>query len=210
LQVGERLFLADIVLLASRVKPEIFLAMDAGIEIGKAGGMVVNEMLQVKVGKEFLPNVYAGGECVEVKDFITGEARISQLGTAAWNMVYVIGNNITGKHTAFGPLADLWVAVVGDLQFGGVGITSKKAESKGMSLVTGFFSRYTRASYYPDKKNLYIKLPFKDDCLVGAQLVGGEGIKERIDALSLTIRMKSTIKDLQTWKPVTLPQFQCL
>ena len=210
LQVGDRLFLTDIVLLASGVKPEIFLATEAGIEIGKAGGIVVNEMLQVKAGEVFLPDVYAGGECVEIKDFITGEARISQLGTAARSMAYVIGNNITGKLTAFGPLADPWVALAGDLQFGGVGITSKKAESKGMSLVTGFSSGYTRASYYPDRKDLYIKLLFNHDCLVGAQLVGGEGIKERIDALSLAIRKKSTIKDLLELEtcyspPVSMP-----
>ena len=130
LQVGDRQFPADLVLLASGVKPEVSLALEAGIEIGKAGGIVVNEMLQVKAGDEFLPYVYAGGECVEVTDFITGEARLSQLGTTARRMADVIGNNITGKHTTFGPLADPWVAVAGDLQFGGVGITSKKAEEQ--------------------------------------------------------------------------------
>jgi NADH oxidase (H2O2-forming) len=196
LQVGDTLIPADLVLLASGVKPEIFLAMEAGIEIGKAGGIVVNEMLQVKAGEEFLSYVYAGGECAEVTDLITGEARLSQLGTTARRMADVIGNNIAGKRTTFGPLADPWVAVAGDLQFGGAGITSRKAESHGMSLFTGFSRGRTRASYYPGRKDLYIKLLFKDDYLVGAQLAGGEGIKERIDALSLAIRKKATIKDL--------------
>ncbi len=130
LQVGDKQFPADLVLLASGVKPEISLALDAGIEIGKAGGIVVNEMLQVKAGEEFLPYVYAGGECVEVTDLITGEARLSQLGTTARRMADVIGNNITGKHTALGPLADPWVAVAGDLQFGGVGINSEKSREQ--------------------------------------------------------------------------------
>ena len=196
LQVGNKQFPADVVLLASGVKPEIFLALEAGIEIGKAGGIVANEMLQVKAGEEFLPCVYAGGGCVEVMDFITGESRLSQLGTTAKRMAEVIGDNITGKNTTFGSIADPWVSLAGDLQFGGVGITSRKAESNGMNLVTGFSSGRTRASYYPGKKDLYIKLLFQDDCLVGAQLVGGEGIKERIDALSLAIRKKATIKDL--------------
>jgi len=196
LQVGNKQFPADVVLLASGVKPEIILALEAGIEIGKAGGIVANEMLQVKAGEEFLPYVYAGGGCVEVTDFITGESRLSQLGTTAKRMAEVIGDNIIGKQTTFGPIADPWVSLAGDLQFGGVGITSRKAESNGMNLVTGFSSGRTRASYYPGKKDLYIKLLFKDDCLVGAQLVGGEGIKERVDALSLAIRKKATIKDL--------------
>lgn len=196
LHVGDKQFSADLVLLASGVKPEISLVLDTGIEIGESGGIVVNEMLQVKVGDKFLSYAYAGGECAEVTDLITGEARLSQLGTTARRMADVIGNNITGKCTTFGPLVDPWVAVAGDLQFGGVGITSKKAESRGIKLVTGFSRGRTRASYYPGRKDLYIKLLFKDDCLVGAQLAGGEGIKERIDALSLAVRKKATIQDL--------------
>ena len=194
--VGDKKLPADLVLLASGVRPEVSLALGAGIEIGKAGGIIVNEMLQVKAGEEFLSYVYAGGECVEVTDLITGEARLSQLGTTARHMADIIGNNITGKRTALGPLADPWVAVAGDLQFGGVGITSREAESHGIKVSTGFSRGHTRASYYPDRKDLYIKLLLKGNVLVGAQLAGGEGIKERIDALSLAIRKKATIKDL--------------
>jgi NADH oxidase (H2O2-forming) len=196
LQVGDKQIPADVVLLASGVKPEVSLALDAGIEIGKAGGIVANEMLQVKVVDKFLPYVYVGGECVEITDLITGEARLSQLGTTARRTADVIGNNITGKRTALGPLADPWVAVAGDLQFGGVGINSQKAEINGIKLVTGLSRGRTRASYYPGRKDLFIKLLFKDDYLVGAQLVGGEGIKERVDALSLAIMKKVTMKDL--------------
>ncbi|AKB42324.1 NAD(P)/FAD-dependent oxidoreductase [Methanosarcina vacuolata] len=196
LYVGDSQLSADLVLLASGVRPEISLALEAGIEIGKAGGIIVNEMLQVKAGEEFLPYVYAGGECVEVIDLITGEAKLSQLGTTARHMADIIGNNLTGKRTPLGPLTNPWVAVAGELQFGGVGITSKEAESHGIKINTGFSRGRTRASYYPGRKDLYIKLLFKDDILVGAQLAGGEGIKERIDALSLAIRKKATIRDL--------------
>jgi NADH oxidase (H2O2-forming) len=196
LQIGNKQFPTDLVLLAIGVKPEVSLALDAGIKIGETGGLVVNEMLQVKVGDKFFSNVYAGGECVEVIDLITGKARLSQLGTTARRMADIIGNNITGKHTTLGSLADPWVAVAGGLQFGGVGITSKKAESNGIKLVTGFSRGRTRASYYPGRKDLYIKLLFKEGCLVGAQLVGGEGVKERVDALSLAVQKKTTIKDL--------------
>lgn len=196
LYVGDRQLPADLVLLASGVRPEVSLALEAGIELGKAGGIIVNEMLQVKAGEEFLPYVYAGGECVEIMDLITGEAKLSQLGTTARHMADIIGNNITGKCTPLGPLANPWVAVAGDLQFGGVGITSREAESLGIKISTGFSRGRTRASYYPGRKDLYIKLLFKDDILVGAQLAGGEGIKERIDTLSLAIRKKATIRDL--------------
>lgn len=196
ISVGDRQLPAGLVLLTSGVRPDVSLALEAGIEIGKAGGIIVNEMLQVKAGEKFLSYVYAGGECVEVTDFITGEARLSQLGTTARRMADIIGNNITGKYTTLEPLADPWVAVAGDLQFGGVGITSRRAESCGIEVITGFSRGRTRASYYPGRKDLYIKLLFKNDVLVGAQLAGGEGIKERIDALSLAVRKKTTIMDL--------------
>ena len=210
LQVGDKQFPADLVLLASGVKPEVSLVLGSGIEIGKSGGIVVNEMLQVKAGDKFLSYVYAGGECAEVTDLITGEAKLSQLGTTARRMADVIGNNITGKCTTFGPIADPWVAVAGDLQFGGVGVTSRKAESRGMRLVTGFSRGCTRASYYPGRKDLYIKLLFKDNCLVGAQLAGGEGIKERIDALSLAVRKKATIEDLLDMETCYAPPLSML
>ena len=208
--VKDRHFPADLVLLATGVKPEVCLAREAGIDIGKAGGIVVNEMLQVKAGGEFLPHVYAGGECTEVTDLVTREIRLSQLGTTARRMADVIGNNITGKYSTFGPLADPWVAVAGDLQFGGVGLTPEQVERQGMKVVTGFSHGRTRASYYPGRKDLYIKLFFKDDYLAGAQLAGGEGIKERIDALSLAIRKKTTIKDLLSLETCYAPPVSML
>lgn len=187
---------ADLILLASGAKPEIDLALAAGIEIGEAGGIVVNEWLQVRAGGKFLPRVYAGGECVEVTDFITGKPRLSQLGTTARRMADVIGDNVTGTKASFGPLTDPWVAVIGGLQFGGVGLSTKQAKEQGIKVITGFSRGRTRASYYPGRKDLYIKLLFGDEQLIGAQVVGGEGVKERIDALALAIRKRTTIREL--------------
>lgn len=210
LHAGSKHIPADLILLASGIKPDISLAVDAGIEIGKAGGIIINEMLQVKVGDEFLPYVYAGGECVEISDLITGESRLSQLGTTARRMADIISNNITGKRSILGPLADPWVAVAEDLQFGGVGINSEKAKSIGIKLTSGFSRGRTRASYYPGRKDLFIKLLFKDEYLVGAQLAGGEGIKERIDALSLAIMKKATIRDLLNMETCYAPPVSML
>lgn len=208
--INDRQVPADLVLLATGVKPETWLAREAGITIGEAGGIVINEMLQVNAGGKFLSHVYAGGECAEVTDFITGETRLSQLGTTARRMADVIGNNVTGKYSTFGPLADPWVAVAGDLQFGGVGLTSSQAEKRGIRVVPGFSRGRTRASYYPGRKDIYIKLLFKGNCLAGAQLAGGEGIKERIDALSLAIKKKTTIKDLLSLETCYAPPVSML
>lgn len=187
---------ADIVLLASGAKPEIDLSREAGIEIGEVGGIIVNERLQVRACGEFLPWAYAGGECVEVTDFITGKPRLSQLGSTARRMADVIGDNVTGTKASLGPLTDPWVAVTGSLQFGGVGLSTKQAKEQGIKVITGFSRGRTRASYYPGRKDLYIKILFRGEQLIGAQLVGGEGVKERIDALALAIRKKATIREL--------------
>jgi NADH oxidase (H2O2-forming) len=208
--VKDRHFPADLMLLATGVKPEVCLASEAGIDTGKAGGIVVNEMLQVKAGGKFLPDVYSGGECAEVTDLLTGESRLSQLGTTARRMADVIGNNITGKYSTFGPLADPWVAVAGDLQFGGVGLTPEQVKRQGIKVVSGFSHGRTRASYYPGRKDIYIKLFFKDGFLTGAQLAGGEGIKERIDALSLAIKKKTTVKDLLSLETCYAPPVSML
>lgn len=192
-------FPADLVLLASGAKPETSLARDAGLEIGESGGIVVNEYMQVRAGNIFLPDVYAGGECAEVRDFISGEAKISQLGSSARRMADILADNVCGKEgpvSTFGPLLDPWVAVSADLQFGGVGLTEKQAKRQGIKLITGQSISSTRASYYPEKKKIFIKLLFQEEYLVGAQVVGGEGVKERIDTLSFAIRKKSTVWEL--------------
>jgi len=195
----EMSFPADLVLLASGAKPETALARAADLEIGKSGGIVVNEYLQVRAGNTYLPHVYAGGECAEVRDFITGAAKISQLGSTARRMANVLADNICGKEgpvSTFGPVLDPWVSVAAGLQFGGVGLTEKQAKRHGIKLITGQSIGSTRASYYPGKKKVFIKLLFQEECLVGAQVVGGEGVKERIDTLSLAIRKKSTVREL--------------
>lgn len=195
----EMSFPVDLVLLASGAKPETALARDAGLEIGKSGGIVVNEYMQVRAGNIFLPDVYAGGECAEIRDFITGEAKISQLGSTARRMADVLADNICGKEgpvLTFGPVLDPWVAVAADLQFGGVGLTERQAKKHRIKLITGQSIGSTRASYYPGKKKVFIKLLFQGEYLEGAQVVGGEGVKERIDALSLAIRKRSTVREL--------------
>jgi len=191
----------ELLLLASGTKPETELARAAGLEIGKTGGIVVNEYLQGKARQEkgktrFLSDIYAGGECAEVRDFIGGEARLSQLGSSARRMADVLADNVCGKRATFGPVLEPWVAVAAGLQFGGVGLTEAQAKKEGIKLITGQAIGSTRATYYPGKKKIFIKLLFQEEALVGAQLVGGEGVKERIDALSFAIRKKSTIQEL--------------
>ncbi len=188
---------ADIVIISTGVVPDTSLAQDAGIEIGISGGIVTNGQLRVKVGNTFHPDVFSGGECAQVYNFITGEPFVNQLGSNARRMAAVIGNNLCGTPSNFGPTINPWVCIVGDLQVGSVGLTSNIAKRSGKKVITGMSKGLTRAGYYPEGSQIYIKLIFNDRYLVGAQIISGEGVKERIDGLSFAIKKKMTIDEMQ-------------
>ncbi|MGP8321863.1 MAG: NAD(P)/FAD-dependent oxidoreductase [Methanosarcinaceae archaeon] len=187
---------ADTVIISTGVVPETSLAQDAGIEIGKSGGIVINEQLQVKVGNRFHPDVFSGGECAQVYNFITGEPFVNQLGSTARRMAAVIGNNLCGTPSTFGPIINPWVCIAGELQVGSVGLTSNIAKRSDKKVITGMSKGLTRAGYYPGGSQIFIKLIFNNRDLAGAQVIAGEGVKERIDGLAFAIRNKTTIDEM--------------
>jgi len=187
---------ADTVIISTGVIPETSLAQDAGIEIGKSGGIVVDEQLQVKVKNISHPDVFSGGECAQVYDLTTSEPFVSQLGSTARRMAAVIANNLCGTPSTFGAITNPWICVAGDLQIGAVGITSQDAKRNNRKVVTGISKGLTRAGYYPGGSQIFIKLIFSDRYLVGAQIIAGEGVKERIDGLAFAIKKKATIDEM--------------
>lgn len=203
-------FPADLVIISTGVEPENELASKAGIDTGRTGGIIVNEYLQASVNGKFDPEIYCGGECIEVRDLITGKEMLSQVASTARRMAGYITNNLTSSPEKFTPILNPWVAVIGDLQVGTTGITSKKAMESSIKIVTGVATGSTRAGYYPGGKNLFIKLIFSDRYLAGAQVVGGEGVKERIDALTLAIWKKTTADELAKMETCYAPPVSML
>lgn len=189
-------FPADLVIISTGVEPENELAFSAGIDIGDTGGIIVNEYLHPSVGGKFHQDIFCGGECVEVHELITGKPMLSQIASTARRMAGVIRNNLTSNPEQFGPILNPWVAVIGELQVGTTGLTSKGARENDIKIVTGLATGSTRADYYPGGSKLFIKLIFSERYLVGAQVVGGEGVKERIDALTLAIKKRTTVDEL--------------
>lgn len=190
-------FPADLVIISAGVDPETKLAADAGIELGLTGGIIVNESLQAKLRNgSFDPDVYCGGECVQLQDRITDRPVLSQLASTARRTAGVIRDNIISQQGSFGPIISPWVAFIGKLEVGTVGITSQVARLNGIDIVSGLATGTTCAGYYPGSTQLYIKLLFSNRILVGAQAIGGKGVKERIDGLSLAISKRATVDDL--------------
>lgn len=196
---------ADTVIVATGLQANTGIAREAGFDIGPTHGIVTDEHLRVSIGGEFLQNVYAGGECAQVIDFVTGSPFISRLGSAARRMARVIGENLSGGSSVYPPTLSPNVVAVGGMTAGSVGITSNTAAEHDISVVAGSSVGYTRASYYPGAEPLHIKLLFSAGKLVGAQVVSSEGVKERIDALSLAIRMGADIDDLLKWETAYAP-----
>ena len=195
--IGEKEFPADVVIISTGVKPETKLAADAGIAIGPTGGIIVNDDLQVKLTNgTFDPDIYCGGECAQLQDLITGRPMLSQLASTARRMAGVIRDNLIDEQSSFGPVISPWVALIGELEVGTVGITTRIARLNGIDVVSGLATGTTRAGYYPGSTQLYIKLLFRNRILVGAQAIGGKGVKERIDGFSFAISKRTTVDEI--------------
>ncbi|MBN1134844.1 MAG: FAD-dependent oxidoreductase [Methanosarcinaceae archaeon] len=201
---------ADVVIISTGVKPETSLANSAGITIGSTGGIVVNENLNVSINDDFHPDVYAGGECVEVHAFVTGEPMLNQLGSEARRMAARITDNLCGTLSTMPFLVNPWVCIAGGLQIGSVGLTSQVALKSGIKVITGMSKGETRAGYYPGGSHIFIKLLFRERHLIGAQVIAGEGVKERIDCLSFAIKKRLTIDDLLNMETCYAPPVSML
>ena len=151
---------ADVVLITVGVTPDTSLASETGIDRGESGGIITNDRLQVMSGGKVLEDIFSGGECTQIYNYVTSKPMLSHLASTARRMAGVITDNLDGKDTRFGPVVNPWVAVVGDLQMGSVGITTAEADKQGMRVVSGIATGSTHAEYFPKAGKIYIKVLF--------------------------------------------------
>jgi NADH oxidase (H2O2-forming) len=184
---------ADLVIMATGVRPQTKLAEIAGCQLGK-WAIVVNEKMQTSI-----PNIYAVGDCVEVLDAITGESTQSMLGTTAVRQGKVAAKNIAGMHAKFKPVLNSNVSKVGDLEFGAVGLTVASARQSGIDVAYGKIKALTKARYYPGAKRIDVKIINNlKGRIIGCQLIGEERVAERVDTMSLAITNGVTCAELAT------------
>ncbi|MEI9478662.1 MAG: FAD-dependent oxidoreductase, partial [Deltaproteobacteria bacterium] len=185
--------LSDIVLIAIGVRPNSKLAKEAGLEIGKTGGIVVNEYLQSSD-----PDIYAGGDCVENVHLMTGEKVFIPLGSTANKHGRVIADNIMGNKEKFKGVLGTGVVKVFDYNIGKTGLTEGQARGAGFDVVTTLAPAMDSAHYYPTHKPLLLKLiaDRKTRKLLGLQAVGfGEAVK-RVDVMATALTFGATVNDL--------------
>ena len=198
---------ADVVVMGTKKLPNAQLAEHAGIKTGSTGGISVDPHMATSAGV-----VWAAGDCVEVPQGSTGIPVQGLSGSHAYAQGKVAGANAAGGHRAYQPVHVPWGLVGGKWMIGGVSFGEALAQALGIPYVLGVGEGISRARYYPDYRKIRVKLLAdpKTHKIIGAQLVGGEGIKERCDLLALAAKHGLTLTDLAWMENVYSPAMSAL
>ena len=181
---GNNGFDADMVIMALGVRPNVELAIKSGLKIGLLGGIEVNEYLQTSN-----PDIYAGGDCVEVTDIVTRKKILAPMGSTANKHGRAIGTNITGGKETFPGVAGTAAVKVFDLNAGKTGLNETQARNAGFEILTSLIPYYDHATYYPNSKEIMIKLIAEKNTgkILGGQAVGPGDTIKRIDVIATAL-----------------------
>ncbi len=183
----------DFAVLAIGVRPENKLAADAGLEIGKSGGIKVNEYLQTSD-----EDIYAVGDAIEIKDLVSQNDCLIPLAGPANRQGRIAAENICGIKTKYEATQGTAILKVFDLTAASSGNSEKQLRKNKIPYLKSYSQGFSHAEYYPLPFPLIIKLLFSPDNgkILGAQVIGMEGADKRIDVLATAIKFEKTVKDL--------------
>jgi len=198
---------ADLVVISTHKRPNNAVAVAAGLHVGMTGGIIVDERMATST-----PDVFAAGDCCEIPHGVTGVPLQGLTGSHAYSQGKVAGGSAGGARRAYQQVYVPWGMVAGKWMIGGVSFGETAANALGMPYVLGVANGISRARYYPDVKPIKVKLLAEPRSLrlIGAQMVGGEGIKERADFLAMAVRVGITLNDLATMENVYSPPIGAL
>ena len=180
----------DIAILAIGVKPEITLAQNAGLETNR--GIKVNDKMQTSD-----ENIYAGGDSVEIKSFVTDNDVLIPLAGPANRQGRIIADNICGIHSTYKKSQGTSVLKVFDYTVACTGYNEKILKRENISYWKILTFGNSHAGYYPDATSTFYKLLFNNDGkILGAQAVGQEGVEKRIDVISSIMRNNGSVQEL--------------
>ncbi len=184
---------ADLVILATGIRPETDFARSGGVQLGQSGAIAVNDRMQTNIR-----DVYACGDCAEVRDRVTGKMVYIPLGTTANKQGRTAGDNATGQPVHFAGIVGTAAVKIFDLEIARSGLTLSEAQNHFQDATAVEIQSHSRASYYPGGKKLTVRLIFSklNGRLYGAQLAGEEGAAKRIDVIATLLHDKKSIFDL--------------
>lgn len=202
LQSGRRIP-ADMIILSIGVRPNNLLAKEAGLELGATGGIKVNEYLQTSD-----TNIYALGDAIEVTDYISGNPVLIPLAGPANKQGRIVANNIAGRKETYKGTQGTAIAKVFDLAVASTGANEKTLKKLGKAYITTIIHSASHAGYYPGGSTMAIKALYTPEGKVlGAQIVGFDGVDKRIDILATAIRHRMSVHDLQELELSYAPPF---
>ncbi len=197
-------FDVDMVILGIGVRPNSELAKAAGVVTGERDAILVNEKMETN-----LPHVYAAGDCATARHILLKKDLFVPMGTTANKQGRIAGANIAGASETFKGAAGTAVVKVFDLEVARTGLTEREVRDSKLNAVTTTITSRTRAHYYPGSRPITVKLVIekKSRRLLGAQMVGGEGVSKRIDIVVAGLYKGMTIDDLSRLDLSYAPSF---
>ena len=185
---------ADMVILAIGVTPESKLAKDAGLALGIKGSILVNDRMETSV-----PDIYAVGDAVQVKHYLTGEASLISLAGPANKQGRIAADNICGGDSRYAGSQGSSIIKVFNLTAAVTGINETNSRRAGLPVDSVILSPMSHAGYYPGGKVMTMKVVFERESfrLLGAQIIGYDGVDKRIDVLATAIHAGMNATELK-------------
>jgi len=183
----------DLVIVGAGIKPNSEIARDAGIEMGRTGAIAVNQRMETNI-----LGIFAAGDCAEAFHLVLGRPVYVPLGTTANKQGKVAGENAVGGNAVFKGIVGTAVFKVFDLEVARTGISEKQAREEGIDYVSTVIEHGSRAHYYPGGSKIRVKLiaERKTGRLLGAEMVGRDGVAKRIDVFATALHARMSIDEL--------------
>ncbi|UTZ24859.1 FAD-dependent oxidoreductase [Vibrio campbellii] len=184
----------DILIMAIGVRPEIKLAQEAGLQIGALGGIYTNEYMQTSD-----PSIYAVGDAVEEKDFVTGEQTLVPLAGPANRQGRMAADNMLGRQETYQGTQGTAICKIFDLAIAFTGKNERQLKRDNITYEKVYVHTASHASYYPGAETVSFKMLFDPltGKILGAQAVGKDGVDKRIDVMAVAQRAGMTVEQLQ-------------
>lgn len=199
-------FSCDLVVLSTGIKANSALALEAGLAVGRLGGIIVDNRLRTSD-----PEIYAGGDCVELRHLISGENVIMPLGSLANRQGRVIADNIHGRANLFSGTVGTFALKVFDLGVSKAGMTFRQAIAAGFDPVFAVISQPDHAHFYPSPHFIYMTLiaDRRTRKILGIEAAGknGQAVKARVDAVAVMLKHGVDVDEICTFETSYAPPF---
>lgn len=184
----------ELLIMAIGVRPETQLAVDAGLKIGELGGIYTNDHMQTSD-----PSIYAVGDAIEEKDFVTGKQALVPLAGPANRQGRMAADNMLGRHETYQGTQGTAICKIFDLAVASTGKNEKQLKREGIEYEKVYVHTASHAGYYPGAEIVSFKMLFdpKTGKIFGAQAVGKDGVDKRIDVMAVAQRAGMTVEQLQ-------------